>query len=66
MTMTAARSRRETTTGRLPGAWLSRLSAAHGALAERERFFREIHDTLATPARPAPFSPADTPSPSGD
>ncbi|MFD5079029.1 sensor histidine kinase [Streptomyces sp. NPDC058371] len=26
---------------------LSRLSAAHGALAERERFSREIHDTLA-------------------
>jgi signal transduction histidine kinase len=26
---------------------ISRLSAAHGALAERERFSREIHDTLA-------------------
>ncbi|MEU9213746.1 sensor histidine kinase [Streptomyces sp. NPDC048415] len=26
---------------------LSRLSSAHGALAERERFSREIHDTLA-------------------
>ncbi|GGN70986.1 two-component sensor histidine kinase [Streptomyces albiflavescens] len=26
---------------------VSRLSAAHGALAERERFSREIHDTLA-------------------
>ncbi|MGP4044374.1 sensor histidine kinase [Streptomyces sp. 2A115] len=26
---------------------LSRLSASHGALAERERFSREIHDTLA-------------------
>ncbi|MFF3872019.1 sensor histidine kinase [Streptomyces sp. NPDC001978] len=26
---------------------VSRLSAAHGALAERERFAREIHDTLA-------------------
>ncbi|WP_392969634.1 sensor histidine kinase [Streptomyces sp. LN245] len=26
---------------------IARLSAAHGALAERERFSREIHDTLA-------------------
>jgi signal transduction histidine kinase len=26
---------------------ISRLSSAHGALAERERFAREIHDTLA-------------------